>query len=105
MVSVPSFATQMRFVEFHHTGLFGPDIAPHKYGGRVEFSHLPNGAWIVRRWWIRWPQLAPGLGAGPLPGDLRDITGLTQQVDSFREEGGQVLSVIATTEPEEQLVP
>jgi hypothetical protein len=88
-------SAELRFLEFRHTGLFGPDIAPHKYGGRVEFSHLPNGAWIVQRWWIRWPQPASGLGSGALPGDLRDITGLTRQVASFREEGGQVLSVIA----------
>jgi Carboxypeptidase regulatory-like domain len=96
---------ELRYLEFRHTGLFGPDIAPHKYGGRVEFGHLPNGAWIVQRWWIRWPQLASGLGSGVLPGDLRDIAGLTRRVDSFREEGGQVLSVIAPTEPRERLVP
>jgi Carboxypeptidase regulatory-like domain len=96
---------ELRFLEFRHTGLFGPDIAPHKYGGRVEFGRLSNGAWIVRRWWIRWPQLASEIGAGPMPGDLRDITGLTRQVDSFREEGGQVLSVIATTDPRARVVP
>ncbi len=26
--------------------------------GRVEFEELPDGAWIVRRWWIRMPHLS-----------------------------------------------
>ncbi len=29
--------------------------------GRVEFEGLPNGAWIVRKWWIRMPRLAQDL--------------------------------------------
>jgi hypothetical protein len=29
--------------------------------GRVEFQGLPNGAWIVNRWWIRMPELSQDL--------------------------------------------
>ena len=29
--------------------------------GRVEFEGLPNGAWIVRKFWIRMPRLAQDL--------------------------------------------
>ncbi len=25
--------------------------------GRVEFENLPSGAWIIRKWWIRMPQV------------------------------------------------
>jgi hypothetical protein len=34
--------------------------------GRVEFERIPNGAWIVRNWWIQMPLLArdPGRARG-----------------------------------------
>jgi hypothetical protein len=25
--------------------------------GHIEFENLPNGAWVIRRWWIRMPQV------------------------------------------------
>ena len=35
--------------------------------GRVDFEQLPNGAWVIRRWWIRMPlgriPLAVGIAA------------------------------------------
>lgn len=42
---------------------FGYLWAPQEEGkgiaeGRVEFKALPNGAWIVNRWWIRAPMMA-----------------------------------------------
>jgi hypothetical protein len=31
------------------------DLTEGVAGGRVDFERLPDGAWIVRRWWIRMP--------------------------------------------------
>jgi len=55
-------------------------------GGRVEFEALPSGAWIVRKWWIRVPQL------------VRDALLMAQglsgaQVAGVQEAGGEVTRV------------
>jgi hypothetical protein len=45
---------QLRFLEFKYVNApirFTEGVA----GGRVDFERLPDGAWIVRRWWIRMP--------------------------------------------------
>jgi hypothetical protein len=31
-------------------------------GGRVQFEELPNGAWIIRSWWIRMPRMVRDFG-------------------------------------------
>ena len=75
----------LRFLEFSYTQ------APYQEAwgvanGRVEFEELPNGAWIVRKWWIRMPQLAQDLavaGAGR--------TGI--YVRGIREAGGEVTRI------------
>lgn len=52
-------------------------------GGRTEFEHLPSGAWIVRKWYVRAPHLT------------RQANGRIQIAGAF-ETGGEVLDV---TEP------
>ncbi len=44
-------------------------------GGEVYFARLPDGAWIVRQWWIRMPMLEPARR-----GQVRRT--------GYREEGG-----------------
>jgi len=45
------------FLEYDYTWAEYPE-ARGVARGRVEFEGLPNGAWIVRRWWIRMPLLS-----------------------------------------------
>ena len=46
---------ELKFVEFNFTGLHR-DIAKRFASGRVEFERLPDGDWIVLRWYIRMPE-------------------------------------------------
>jgi len=54
--------------------------------GRVEFEGLPNGSWIVRKWWIRMPKLAQDL---TLAGEGR--SGVF--VAGIREAGGEISQI------------
>lgn len=52
---VDSRTAELRLVEFSYTNL--PRIEHiERVGGEVHFARLPNGAWIVRRWFIRMPR-------------------------------------------------
>ncbi len=45
---------ELRHLDYRYTRL--PLVEDHRLvGGRVEFERLPNGAWIVDRWFIRMP--------------------------------------------------
>lgn len=46
----------LQFLEFRYT--WAPQTeARGVAGGRVEFQGMPNGAWIVKRWWLRMPRM------------------------------------------------
>lgn len=80
---------ELRFVEFRYTHL--PRV-PHvdRIGGEVHFARLPNGAWIVRRWFIRMPRLAY---ASMAEGRRRLWSAQGFQlprIDQLLEEGGDV---------------
>jgi hypothetical protein len=50
-------SSELRVLEFDFTEYLHPVAIPRSpFGGRVEFTHLVNGAWVVDRWWIRMPQ-------------------------------------------------
>jgi len=51
--------------------------------GRVEFEGLPNGSWIVRKWWIRMPRLAKDLSRAG--GGRSGVS-----VSGIREVGGEI---------------
>lgn len=55
-------------------------------GGRVEFDDLPGGNWIVRRWWIRMPQMRWD------PASMRDGRS-GYEVASILEQGGSISAV------------
>ena len=59
-------------------------VGESKAGGRVELERLPNGAWVIQRWYIRLPVLARARATqvGRLTIGQRDT------VIGFREEGG-----------------
>jgi hypothetical protein len=60
--------------------------------GRVDFEEMPNGAWIIRRWWIRMPKgswdrnllsgerAARVVGLTERGGEVTDISTLDRQV-------------------------
>jgi hypothetical protein len=53
---------ELRLVEFRYTDLTPPD---ERIGGELHFARLGNGAWIVRRWFVRMPQ-ARGYASAPV---------------------------------------
>jgi hypothetical protein len=71
----------LRFLEYSYT--WAPwEEAEGVAGGRVEFESMPNGAWIVGKWWIRMPIMVRGAEEdSPI------------WVDGVRESGGEVTHV------------
>lgn len=59
-------SAELRFITFAFTGLpLAADRA--EPGGRVDYTRLEEGRWLVTRWWIRMPELErvmPGTAAG-----------------------------------------
>jgi len=80
-------SAELRRLDFEYTGLAGARNAE-EVGGRVEFSRLPTGAWIVSRWRIRMPILG---------GDRawwRDAGSKSMEIlAGIREVGGEVLEM------------
>lgn len=72
---------RLRFVEFDYVNTAAiphADLA----GGRVEFQMLPNGGWLVSRWWIRMPTSVK-------------VEGRTARALTFVDEGGEVRTAAA----------
>ncbi|HXY30246.1 MAG TPA: carboxypeptidase regulatory-like domain-containing protein [Gemmatimonadaceae bacterium] len=85
--------SELRFLQFQHTEL--PVQAPgDALLGRIEFTHLPSGAWIVSRWIIRMPLLGQ---------DTARTHGLiapkptTNGLVGVREAGGEVIAMTGLT--------
>jgi len=75
----------LQFMEYRYTWApYGE--APGIAGGRVEFEAMPNGAWIIDRWWIR----APVLGQNPALVGGGD-SGI--RTAGILETGGEVIGV------------
>ena len=82
---VDEVTAALRLVEFRYTQLpyaEGEGMA----GGRVEFERLPDGAWMIQKWWIRAPILVRHHNLARA-GD----TGI--RVAGIRETGGEVVGV------------
>lgn len=79
-------SSALQFLEYGYTWAQHPS-ARGLARGRLEFEGLPNGAWIVRKWWIRMPQLAEGR-ARSNPWERPGV-----MVAGIRETGGEVLQV------------
>lgn len=82
---VDEVTAALRLIEFRYTQVphaEGEGIA----GGRVEFERLPDGAWMIQKWWIRAPILVRHHNLARA-GD----TGI--RVAGIRETGGEVVGV------------
>ncbi len=78
----------LQYLEYGYTWSRYPE-AQGVARGRVEFRELPNGAWIVSRWWIRMPVMAQDLfraGGGR--------TGI--YVAGLWETGGEIAQISST---------
>ncbi len=79
---------ELRYMEYEYANLEW-DVPPRTAGGYVGFERLRTGAWIVRHWWIRMPELQierRRLQRGPAGTEI--VERLT--VVSVVEQGGEV---------------
>jgi hypothetical protein len=63
----------LRSIDYQYVNT-SPAVERSRPGGRVEFSRIPGGRWIVDRWSIRYPILAIGArrpDVPVVPGELR----------------------------------
>jgi len=68
-------------LEYHYVHL--PSWVPQaSAGGELEFSQLPVGGWVIRRWWIRAPIEERSLRLGKT------------RLAGFQESGGRVVEVV-----------
>jgi hypothetical protein len=75
---------ELRSLEYRYTNLPWP-ITDRRIGGWLGFRRLPDGPWIVERWWIRMPELGVRQPR-PMEGAPRDRI----VVLSYLDEGGWV---------------
>lgn len=101
---------ELRRVEYGYTDYLQPVRLPEGvFGGMTEFRKLPDGGWIVDRWWIRMPQSEHVIESDRLPIGTRTRGEVRSDADarweyrrvgiSVLEVGGTVLSVGSTGRP------
>jgi hypothetical protein len=62
-----------------------------RVGGRVEFARVPEGPWIVERWWLRMPVVSLERVTPPMGG----VGEMRPRLLRIRETGGEVTSLRA----------
>jgi hypothetical protein len=81
-------SAELRYLEFHYTTLPVP-VASRNIGGRVDFTRLAGGPWIVSSWRIRMPEVG-------MQHQMMGAIGLDKQayrLMGIREGGGEVVEV------------
>lgn len=81
---------ELRWLDFRYENL---DVDSQRLGGRVDFTRLPSGAWIVRSWAIR----APIMGLTPPRTSGGRILPRYLELQGIDEGGGQVTAVYLTS--------
>lgn len=82
----------LRSMQYQYVNLaLGREIPTDKLGGRMVFSALPNGRWMVERWSIRMPQIAEERLHNAVTGMPE---GVRRVLTSIKEGGGEVLEVL-----------
>jgi hypothetical protein len=83
---------ELRRMEYGYTRVPGLGHAGDVAGGRMEFSRLPDGRWIVGRWAIRMPVVEPTREQPVIRRELVASTAMHFRLTGLRDEGGEVLS-------------
>ena len=82
---IDSTSGELQRLDYFYTGVPTADVIPDG-GGQLEFQHLPTGAWIVSRWYIRMPVM------GTIP---KTKTEPERSVAAMiTEAGGRVLEIV-----------
>jgi hypothetical protein len=81
---------ELRFVEFRYTDL-EPFEGSDRVGGEVHFGKLSNGAWVVSRWFLRFPQWARPISPVETYSRLPSVM-VRQTMHRLIEEGGMVFT-------------
>lgn len=81
---------ELRYMEFHYVGL--PFVVPKDAAaGLLEFRPLPDGRWIVWRWYVRAPRMLQRQASEPYA-NMRIEPHL--ELKNIHEEGAEILEVM-----------
>lgn len=75
-----------RRLEYRYAQLPWRGLTTDKIGGRLDFTRIPNGPWIIERWWIRMPVVEERVFRVTAGSDRQVRYGLA----AVLEEGGEV---------------
>lgn len=78
---------ELRYLEVDYTRQ-PYEVRTGDLGARVEFEGLPNGSWVIRRWWLRIPQVGIERYGG-LARDVEERLALTGVI----EVGGELTDI------------
>jgi carboxypeptidase family protein len=81
---------ELRYMEYDYANL-RLEVPAEDVGGQIEFRPLPDGRWVVWRWYIRMPRLERQRIGDPL---TATATGWRVGLNSIEEEGGEILEVL-----------
>jgi hypothetical protein len=80
---------ELRLAEFRYTGLARIEHVE-RNGGEVHYARLPNGAWIVERWFIRMPRFGFASWREGSRATMYSAQGFQlPRIDEILEEGGE----------------
>lgn len=78
---------ELRYLEFEYTGI-DYSLRSWKFGGRLDFMRLEDGAWIVRKWSIRAPALLARDASGGGKSGRRSIAAIA-------EGGAELIEIVS----------
>lgn len=84
-------SAELRYMEYHYVDL-PVDVPNDAAGGQLEFRPLPDGRWVVWRWYIRMPRLQRHAEAFD-PAVLGRVRPALQLV-AIHEEGAEIVDVL-----------
>lgn len=83
-------SAELLYLEYRYVNLDLP-VRSDAIGGEVAFDRLPDGGWIVRRWWIRMPQITLERVRSSVPGRIRPRD--RPVLSALKEDGGEIRAV------------